>query len=297
VKNTSGLTSTAATVILNVAADVATAYTVTAPTTAASGTPVSVTVTAVDAAGTKVTTYSGTVKITSTDTAATLPANATLTGGVGTFSVTLKTIGSQTVTATDTVTSSITGTSASITVTPAILHTFAAGLALISAPVDDTGFTLAQQFDQAGAALAAYAPSNPAASSAGYVLSPTAPANTLVPGQGYWARFTTATNLLGVGTAVNSANSFPIALTTGWNLIGVPRTSGVTASSLSVTSSGQSYTFAAAVNATLISNTLYTYQVGDTQYEVLSGVNATLQPYDAYWIYAFGNCTLIFAAE
>src|SRR5208283_3819188 len=46
--------------------------------------------------------YSNTVHFTSSDTAASLPANVTLTSGSGTFSATLKTPGSQTFTATDT---------------------------------------------------------------------------------------------------------------------------------------------------------------------------------------------------
>jgi hypothetical protein len=45
------------------------------------------------------------------------PANSTLTNGVGTFAVTLITAGSQTITATDTVSTSITGHSTPITVT------------------------------------------------------------------------------------------------------------------------------------------------------------------------------------
>ena len=56
--------------------------------------------------------YAGTVHFTSSDTGATLPANATLTNGVGTFSGTLKATGAQTFTATDTVSSSITGNAA-----------------------------------------------------------------------------------------------------------------------------------------------------------------------------------------
>src|SRR5207237_5883322 len=51
---------------------------------------------------------------TSTDAAATLPANSALTNGAGTFTATLNTIGNQTITATDTVDSSITGTSIAI---------------------------------------------------------------------------------------------------------------------------------------------------------------------------------------
>ena len=64
----------------------------------------SVTVTAMDAYGNVVTGYTGTVAITSSDGQAVLPPNAVLTNGVGSFSVTLETAGSQSITATDTVT-------------------------------------------------------------------------------------------------------------------------------------------------------------------------------------------------
>ena len=83
-----------------------------------SGTAHTVTVTAKDAAGNTATGYAGTVHLTSTDGAAVLGANATLTSGVGTFNVTLNTVGAQSITATDTVTSSITGLQAAITVNP-----------------------------------------------------------------------------------------------------------------------------------------------------------------------------------
>ena len=63
--------------------------------------------------------YTGTVHFSSSDTAAVLPANTMLTNGIGTFSATLKTAGSQTLTATDTVNSSIAGTSGTINVTAA----------------------------------------------------------------------------------------------------------------------------------------------------------------------------------
>src|SRR5208283_1864695 len=94
----------------------ATHFVVSAPSTAAAATPFSVTVTAEDSLGNLATGYAGIVHFTSTDPAYRLPADSTLTNGTGTFSVTLNTVGSQTVTATDTVTSSITGTSGNITV-------------------------------------------------------------------------------------------------------------------------------------------------------------------------------------
>ena len=59
------------------------------------------TVTALDPFGNTVTSFVGTVSFTSSDPQALLPLNATLTGGTGIFSATLKTPGKQTVTATD----------------------------------------------------------------------------------------------------------------------------------------------------------------------------------------------------
>src|SRR5215472_6808744 len=86
-------------------------------TTATVGTAFNVTVTALDASNNTVTTYSGTVHFTSTDVQAMLPSDVILTNGTKSFSVTLKTAGNQTITATDTVHPSITGTSSSISVT------------------------------------------------------------------------------------------------------------------------------------------------------------------------------------
>jgi streptogramin lyase len=81
------------------------------------------TVTAKDAYGNIATGYTGTVHFTSSDGRASLPADSALTNGTGTFSATLKTAGTQSITATDTVNNSITGTQAGITVTPAAAST------------------------------------------------------------------------------------------------------------------------------------------------------------------------------
>ena len=110
-----------------------TGFTVAAPGTATAGTSFSVGVTALDAQGNTNTSYGGTVHFTSTDGAAVLPANSHLTSGTGSFSTTLNTAGSQTITATDTVTSSITGTSGSITVGPGPAARFS-----VSAPATAT---------------------------------------------------------------------------------------------------------------------------------------------------------------
>src|SRR5207253_2576766 len=83
------------------------------------GTAGTVTVTAKDAYGNIATGYTGTVHFTSSDGQAVLPADDAFVAadaGVDTYSVTLKTAGSQTLTATDTVTSTITGSQSGITV-------------------------------------------------------------------------------------------------------------------------------------------------------------------------------------
>ncbi|MEO5914482.1 MAG: Ig-like domain-containing protein [Luteolibacter sp.] len=106
------------------------------PATATAGSAFNITVTAQDPANATVTGYAGTVHFTSSDAAVVLPADATLINGTGTFSVTLKTSGNQTVSATDTVTPSATGTSSNITVNPAAVHHFA-----VSSPATATAGT------------------------------------------------------------------------------------------------------------------------------------------------------------
>jgi len=91
-------------------------FTITAPSPVAAGTAFNFTVTAKDTSGNTATAYSGTLHFSSTDSSATLPANTTLSSGVGTFAATLRTTGNQTITAIDTVTPSITGTSSTISV-------------------------------------------------------------------------------------------------------------------------------------------------------------------------------------
>src|SRR5262249_30837194 len=79
------------------------------PSTITAGDSTSVTVTAKDAYGNTATPYTGTVHFTSSDGQATLPADSTLTNGTGMFTVTLRTTGLRSVTATDTLTDSLSG--------------------------------------------------------------------------------------------------------------------------------------------------------------------------------------------
>lgn len=90
------------------------------------------TVTLKDAYGNVAWGYTGTVHFTSSDAKAVLPANYTFTGadaGKHTFSATLKTAGTQSITATDTLNANLHGTDSGITVKPAAASTF-----VLSAP-------------------------------------------------------------------------------------------------------------------------------------------------------------------
>ncbi len=93
------------------------------PSPQASGAPGTVTVTAKTAVGATATNYVGTVAFASSSVSAGLPANYTFVSGdngVRVFTgVTLNTVGTQSITVTDTVTPSITGTQSGITITPA----------------------------------------------------------------------------------------------------------------------------------------------------------------------------------
>lgn len=91
-------------------------FVVSAPVKWQVNTPLSFGVSARDIFGHAAPHYSGTVHFTSSDPAAHLPADSTLVQGMGVFVATLNTAGSQTITATDTVDPSITGTSLPINV-------------------------------------------------------------------------------------------------------------------------------------------------------------------------------------
>jgi hypothetical protein len=117
------------------------------PSFTTAGTAGSFTITAKNADGTTAANYTGTVHFTSSDAQAALPADYTFaaadagvhafsatletagTQGVHTFSAMLKTAGTQSITAKDTVTGTITGTDAGITVNPGAASRF-----LIRAP-------------------------------------------------------------------------------------------------------------------------------------------------------------------
>jgi sugar lactone lactonase YvrE len=97
------------------------------PSPITAGTAGTLNVTVEDSLGHVVTSYRGTIHFTSSDGQAALPSDYTFTSadaGVHTFAVTLKTAGTQSLTSTDTVTSSITGLESNITVNVAATSAF-----------------------------------------------------------------------------------------------------------------------------------------------------------------------------
>jgi hypothetical protein len=104
---------------VNVIAAAASQFALVVPATAKQGTPFNFSLTAKDPFGNVATSYRGTVAFTSSDGSAAKPANYTFgagDNGIHVFSATLNTLGGQTLTATDSVNSSITNTSGVITV-------------------------------------------------------------------------------------------------------------------------------------------------------------------------------------
>jgi hypothetical protein len=101
------------------AADTATHFSISVPSDSTAGDSFAITVSALDSSNAVDATYSGTVEFSSSDGNATLPSNSTLSSGTGAFTVTLKTAGDQTITATDESDESITGTSNAVGVTAA----------------------------------------------------------------------------------------------------------------------------------------------------------------------------------
>jgi len=192
---------------------VATYFALSIPASAVAGSAFSIRVTAKDLYNNTVPGYTGTIHFTSSDTAAVLPADATLVNGTGTFLITLKTAGRQTLTATDTPNSAIVGTSGAITVVLGAATHF-----VVTAPA---GATAGSAFNFTVTAMDAF--NNKATGYAGTIrftsTDPAAhlPANaTLTNGTGtFSATFTTAgsrtlrvadavsTALVGVSSAVN----------------------------------------------------------------------------------------------
>ena len=176
-----------------VTAGATTHFSVSAPPSTAAGTAASVTVTALDAFGNTAPAYAGTVHIATGDPQATMPGDTTLTGGTGTFALTLKTAGAQTITATDVSDGSITGHT-TLAVDPAPVSKFSvATVTPVSAGASFSVTVTAQ--DQFGNTVPSYAGTVHLTSTDPHAVLP--PDSTLIPGTGVGA-FTVTLETAGV---------------------------------------------------------------------------------------------------
>ncbi|HEY1901224.1 MAG TPA: choice-of-anchor D domain-containing protein [Terracidiphilus sp.] len=107
--NVAGAQQSIAMIGLGVSPTSASHFSITTTTAVYAGAPFSITVTALTGSNQTATTYDGTVSFTSSDPGFVNPGPLALSSGVGQATVTLETVGTQTITATDTITSSLTG--------------------------------------------------------------------------------------------------------------------------------------------------------------------------------------------
>ena len=217
------------------------------------GVAFSVTVNAVDANFNLIST-NDTVHFTSTDANATLPSDTALSGGTGSFSVTLKTAGTKTVTASDVTHSGVTaGASAGITVSAAT-----AALVRVETASNGTGTTVPPQTVPVGGSITVYAISRDAFSNflanvaadswslvniTGGVVS----GDLLAAGDSKSATFTGHAG----GSAAIHADSGSLTPTDSGTLTVTPASTTTTlASSANPSASGQPITFTATVTVT-----------------------------------------------
>jgi uncharacterized repeat protein (TIGR03803 family) len=172
-------------------------------------------------------------------------------------------------------------------VTPATpLHTFPAGLKMLSVPEDYARVGLGGALSDSSHTLMVWNP----------VTSAYETRTDLHPGTGYWVRLSKATDLYDSGTPP-TGTPFPIALQAGWNMIGDPFPSAVSFASVQVQDViGTQGTFQQAVSGGVLSGTLYAYPAGSTQYQSV-GAGGSLTPFTGYWVYAFRACTLLVPAH
>ena len=163
---------------------------------------------------------------------------------------------------------------------------------MISVPADYSGQSLATVFGYSSPTLAVWD-----AGTSLYDVTPTSPAESLAVGHAYWVRFPQTTTIANSGTALPTYYPFDYHLQAGWNMIGCPWPGPVAVNQLTVTGpSGVASPFIDAVSSGLVGGSLYTFQAGDSAYEVIDPASGALTPYVGYWLYASQAGTLSFPA-
>ena len=245
------------------------------------GSPGSVTVSADDTYGNVATSYRGTVRFSSSDNKAVLPANYVFTAanaGTHTFTngVTLNTVGTQSITATDSLTGTITGTEGGITVTkasPTIGTTLsAASIAIGGTAHDSSTLTGLVSSTGTGTVTYSYYTNNTCTTGQVAVNTVTVPTSGIVPnsstvtfnsaGTYYWQAVYS-------GDANNNGISSPCTAVTNEQLT-VTKASPTISTSLSTASispGGAAYdssTLSGALNSTGTGTVAYSYYTNNT---------------------------------
>ena len=170
---------------------------------------------------------------------------------------------------------------ASFTISGA-LHTYPAGLAMISLPSDYSGQSLDTVLGYSSPVLAIWDPV-----SGQYDVSPTPPADGLHIGYGYWVRFPQTVTIDTLGTPTPTDAPFLFSLSAGWNMVGDPFPADELLTGITVTpTGGVPETFEAAVSSGLIQASVFGYTPAGYY------VTDRLSQYQGYWIAATAACTL-----
>ncbi|MGD8238833.1 MAG: FlgD immunoglobulin-like domain containing protein, partial [Armatimonadota bacterium] len=163
------------------------------------------------------------------------------------------------------------------------LHTFPAGLTMISVPYDLSGTPVANLLGlpTSEVKLATYNPTT-----AAYILYPNPPADAFRLGMGYWIYLDALKDLTTSGTV--ATDPYRIPLLAGWNLIGDPFTGTVDYSTVMVEdSTGALMSLSDAFSAGILQSGLFTWMFGGYR------TSLALAPFSGYWVLAFEQCTLV----
>ncbi|MBR0346490.1 MAG: Ig-like domain repeat protein, partial [Rudaea sp.] len=219
-------------------------FSVAVPGTATAGSSFTYTVTALDSGNNTVLGYDGSVHFSSSDGSATLPANSTLTQGAGSFTATLVTAGTQTITAADSASPSTTGTSGAINVTAAAATHFSVKAPLTATVGSSISFSVTA-FDAFNNIATGYTGSAHFSSSDG---TATLPANSgLTNGVG---SFPATLRTAGTQTITVTDSATPGVTGTSNNITVSKATTTTTVASPSAISLGASVTVTATVTST-----------------------------------------------
>ena len=183
------------------------------------------------------------------------------------------------------------------------LHTFAAGLNFLSAPYDYSSVSFDTLFGNLNTAPAGTTPNgnrshvavwNPVTSA--YAVDPSFPADSLRLGTGYWIFLKNPVSFTAQG-GTPTTPTVSVSLHPFWNQIGVPNVNGIKVSALLFDNGhGGTITFADAVSSryNVVSPTLYRFD--GSSYQVVTAAD-TLLPYQAYWIKANVDATLLMPTQ